>query len=141
MFALSLSDPFNLRPVGSNNANPISTNPCIVDLNNNGVMDLMVGVQSGYYTFFENITAPSTAGITSNVNIMETIAIYPNPATNFLTIESNVQINSIEIIDLSGALVQIETQNTFSIEHLTNGVYLMSIKTDDGTVTKRLIKE
>ena len=81
----------------------------------------------------------------ANASLIESnqpsFSVYPNPATNNVTIESNSAIISIQIVDLTGAIVQIETQNTFSIEHLTNGVYLMSIKTDDGTVTKRLIKE
>ena len=68
-------------------------------------------------------------------------SVYPNPATNNVTIESNNTINSIQIVDLTGAVVQTETQSSFSIEQLTNGVYLMNIITDNGTVTKRLIKE
>ena len=140
MFALSLSDPFNLRPVGSNNANPISTNPCIVDLNNNGVMDLMVGVQSGYYTFFENITPPSTAGITTNVNIMETIAIYPNPASDFITIKTDEEIEKVQLFDISGDLIQSETTNNFSIENLSSGIYIIDIKLPSGMYRTRLVK-
>ena len=80
---------------------------------------------------------------TAAINELESIdlKVYPNPTSNYVTIESKNIIISIEIVDLSGALVQTETQNSFSIEQLTNGVYLMNIKTDSGTVTKRLIKE
>lgn len=65
-FALSLSDPFNLRPVGSNQSNAISTAPALVDLDNDGDMDLMIGVQAGYYTYFENV---SGCAVNTTVNI------------------------------------------------------------------------
>ena len=81
----------------------------------------------------------------ANASLIESnqssFSVYPNPATNNVTIESNSAIISIQIVDLTGAIVQTETQNTFSILQLTKGVYLMNIKTDSGSVTKRLIKE
>lgn len=140
MFALSLSDPFNLRPVGSNNANPISTNPCIVDLDNNGVMDLMVGVQSGYYTFFENISV-STAGISINDIAKETISIYPNPATSTIKIESTDKIKLIAIYDLQGSLVDTTESDLYSVNHLETGVYIVIVKTENGIAQSKFVKQ
>ena len=67
--------------------------------------------------------------------------VYPNPATNNITIESNSTINSIQIFDLTGALIQIETKESFSIENLNSGVYMINISTENGSINKKLIKE
>lgn len=137
-FALSLADPFNLRPVGSNNANPISTAPCFVDLNNDGDMDLMIGAQPGYFTYFENISA-STAGISKA--LIETISIYPNPSNDFITINTAEQIERIHLFDITGDLVQTEKSNHFSIEKLSTGVYIVDVKTASGLYRTRLVKK
>ena len=68
-------------------------------------------------------------------------SVYPNPASDFVTIRTDEKIVEIQLFNIAGELVQTETQNSFSIEQLTNGIYLINIKTDSGTVTKRLIKE
>lgn len=137
-FALSLSDPFNLRPVGSNNANPINTSPSLIDLDNDGDMDLMVGVQAGYYTFFENISA-STAGI--SINTIETIAVYPNPANDFITVNTVEEIDRIHVFNIAGELVQTEKTNSFSIEKLSTGVYILDVKLSSGLYRARLVKK
>lgn len=76
-----------------------------------------------------------------NENELNNINFYPNPATNYITIKTNNNLTSIEIFDLTGALVQTENTNSFSIENLNGGVYMMNINTNNGTVIKRLIKK
>lgn len=138
VFALSLSDPFNLRPVGSNNVNPINTSPCFVDLNNDGDMDLMVGVQTGYYTYFENISA-STAGI--SIKNTASISIFPNPASDLITVDTDEKIESIKIFSITGELVQTEQSNSFSIIDLSTGIYIVDVKTSLGTYRTRISKK
>lgn len=74
----------------------------------------------------------------------EDIVIYPNPASNQITIGgldaiSNVQIR---IFDLNGRLVLENTtnqsQSDLNIEHLSQGLYQIQLRTVDGIWTKKL---
>ena len=77
-------------------------------------------------------------GLELNVKIPDEIAIYPNPATKFISIQSNGQ-NAVgkifTIFDLLGNEVMTGTllsqKNTVSIDKLQQGVYI--IKTGDAT--------
>jgi hypothetical protein len=69
------------------------------------------------------------------------VVVYPNPTTNSLNIDSDEKIKEVLIFDISGNLIHIETTSEFSVEHLTNGVYLLSIQTALGVIFKRFTKE
>jgi photosystem II stability/assembly factor-like uncharacterized protein len=72
------------------------------------------------------------------------ISIYPNPATDILTLETNgIQINAIEIYSLFGQLLisdKISDQEIIDVSYLKSGVYIVSIISAQGTLKKRLIK-
>jgi len=74
-------------------------------------------------------------------------SVFPNPANDFVTISNadNISVNAISITDLNGRVVK---QNTYSnvtnvqvnVSDLASGVYMMSISSDKGSVTKKIIK-
>jgi photosystem II stability/assembly factor-like uncharacterized protein len=72
------------------------------------------------------------------------ISIYPNPATDILTLETNgIQINAIEIYSLFGQLIMsknISNNQTIDLSDLSAGVYIVAIHTEHGTFKKRLVK-
>ncbi len=75
------------------------------------------------------------------------ITISPNPATNIISIASNqnIGINAIKISDLNGRVVQNQSfENVSSLEmniaHIASGVYLLTIVSDKGTITKKIVK-
>jgi len=78
----------------------------------------------------------------SNKNIV----IYPNPASDYLSIESTASeiINRIIVTDLSGRIIQDKTYNdsklTISLSNLKTGLYLLKINTDKGSYSHILIK-
>lgn len=78
-------------------------------------------------------------GLTEN-DLIE-MSIYPNPATSVVTINTEAVLNSIFIYDVFGKLVQFETTNSFSIEDLPNGIYIVNIVTSNGNQTLKVIKE
>lgn len=82
----------------------------------------------------------SLSGLTEE-KIGLNLLIYPNPASSDLTIETKTLIENIEIFDINGSLVQNETTNNFSVASLTNGVYFIHVKTNEGVSMKRFIKE
>jgi hypothetical protein len=73
--------------------------------------------------------------------------ITPNPATDYLTISNpkNSLINSISITDLNGRTVKQLNFDTVSdlyvtITDLQTGVYMLTINSDKGAITKKVIK-
>ncbi len=90
-------------------------------------------------------------GITSNLsvndNLVNSLAVYPNPSKDLINISNNqnATINSIEMTDLNGRVVKTQmingTEGQISISDLSAGVYMMKVVTDQGTATKKVIKE
>lgn len=78
----------------------------------------------------------------TNVNLLESVKVYPNPAKNILNIElpNHVKDFHVEITDMSGKLVlKSENQKEINVSALENGVYLSSIKTDNESVTRKIV--
>lgn len=78
---------------------------------------------------------------------LEQINIYPNPAKNLINIYSpSVLISEIGIVDMQGRTIAtykgLETnQKTIDISILSSAVYFISIQTEQGNVTKRIVKQ
>lgn len=73
------------------------------------------------------------------------IALFPNPVKSILLLENreNVEVERITVLDILGKTVLIE-KNNFEIldfSELENGVLFVQIETENGIVTKRIIKE
>lgn len=87
----------------------------------------------------QNTTLSNDEFSTSNFKV------YPNPANEFVTIESNnVEISSIVIYDVLGKNVWSQktlANNRIDVSALTNGVYFMKINANRNSITKKLIIE
>ncbi len=72
------------------------------------------------------------------------LSIYPNPTTGQLSVISNqLSITNISIIDITGKTVKSinKNTNTVDVSDLQNGLYILKIQTENGTVQKRFIKK
>ncbi len=73
------------------------------------------------------------------------VSIFPNPATDFVTVASDKSIYAVSIINAIGREVLYQTvQNNQAILNLTTlnkGLYIISIKHEQGTNTYKLIVE
>jgi len=73
-------------------------------------------------------------------------SVYPNPTTGMVEISSNtILIQSIEIISPTGLqLYNVNNLNTLSkdidLTSYPDGLYIVRIKTDEGIVTKKIVK-
>jgi hypothetical protein len=72
--------------------------------------------------------------------------IYPNPTTEKVNVVSYAAaINSIEIYNIHGQIVYSKEVNANAIKigttSFSNGVYIMNIKSDKATITRKLIVE
>lgn len=80
-------------------------------------------------------------GINQAINTSVALSVFPNPSSNNLTIKTDEEIQTISIYNSIGALMQTETKNSFSVEQLASGLYILNIKTVSGTGVVRFIKE
>ncbi len=69
------------------------------------------------------------------------VNVYPNPAKNQLTIESNAQINEVQIVDFAGKVIKVEHSTHFSIEDLVPGLYFLHLSISTGDITRRFVVE
>lgn len=72
------------------------------------------------------------------------ISIYPNPAKNYLKVNSRFPIKSLSIIDIIGRRLYIKTDITneeLNISGLKAGIYFVKILVNDKLLTKKLIVE
>lgn len=64
-------------------------------------------------------------------NLKNNVSIYPNPATNVINLKSDEMMSTIQIIDLSGKLVEnvVINAETFTVntQNLVDGIYFISI--------------
>lgn len=105
-----------------------------------------IGLQLNIYDLFE-LDAIFTNYTLSTADVEKVkVAIYPNPVADILSISSiNNRVLSIEIYTIEGKNVTIHTVvnqeiNNINVTHLDSGIYFLNIFTDDGRITKRIVK-
>lgn len=121
---------------GSNLSNwKTNTNLSTVILNNNDWFGLSFGTRRPF--------TPTEANVTLSVSdvVKEKFKIYPNPASNFIVIETKETIKDINIYSVSGQKVMNTQNKKINIQNLQKGVYWVEIKTDKSTTTHKIIKK
>ena len=83
-----------------------------------------------------------------NSYLLNSIALYPNPANDVVNVEctmNNVQCLGIEVFDVFGKLINTVnvTENTtrINVSSLANGMYFVRVTTNEGAVTKSFVKK
>lgn len=74
--------------------------------------------------------------------LSQNLTIYPNPFSNIISINSEVQLTKVEFYSILGRKVkEIDSNfNFISTTNLFNGLYLVRIHSENGLATKKLIK-
>ncbi|WP_312556289.1 T9SS type A sorting domain-containing protein [Empedobacter brevis] len=90
-------------------------------------------------------TEPCERSLTT-VNINKTdVRIYPNPVVDILNIETDVNKNSIKIIDLTGKTIESYTINekkiSVQVNHLPKGIYIVEVENENGKTNSKFIKK
>lgn len=87
-------------------------------------------------------TAYSELGVEQNY--LQTLNLYPNPASSYINIHADYQINieKTEIFNVTGQLIKtFVNESKLFVEDLEKGVYFVSIHTNQGIVNKKFIKK
>lgn len=92
-------------------------------------------------SFSTNCPPCSTVGL--NEHNLSNFNIYPNPALNQLTIETELAISNVSIVDITGRTVTTINHSTklIDVSDLTNGVYFLKIINEEGIITEKFIKK
>lgn len=93
------------------------------------------------YIFGANFGQPWSATLSTQTPIENTVAVYPNPAVDYLIISGLEGTSKVEIFTITGLLVQsqiFENQVRLNI-NLNSGMYLVNITNGTQTTTKRII--
>ena len=94
--------------------------------------------------YWDNLVQGEPLNVTQN-DLVD-IAMYPNPATSFVTLEASQEIATIQIMNLLGQTVSIievnNTSSTVNVSQLRTGVYIANVLFSNGSVqTIKFIKE
>jgi hypothetical protein len=71
------------------------------------------------------------------------IRVFPQPATNQLTVVAGVEINKITFCDLGGRVLRIipveAKEQLITLDFVQNGMYLLLIESENGTSVRKIL--
>jgi Secretion system C-terminal sorting domain len=87
-------------------------------------------------------------GVAGTPNVVASaFTVSPNPANSVVTIANadNALVNSVSLTDINGRVVKTASFSgvanaQVNVSDLANGVYMMTISSDQGSVTKKIVK-
>ncbi|WP_121665628.1 T9SS type A sorting domain-containing protein [Mesonia aquimarina] len=115
------------------------------------VGDVISGNASIYFDYNEPIitNTVSTEIIepleVKKYDLKDSVSLYPNPAQSVLNIKtvSSVEVEQVDIFNIQGQEILSIKKNLKSInlENLSEGMYILQVKTNQGNLNQQLIKE
>ena len=108
--------------------------------------NMQISLQAGEYILLSTrqFTAPHIVTNTPSMESNDFIHIYPNPAQDYITIDSGQPIEMIRIFDLEGRLMKqyqpYSQKNNFDIQGLKSGLYVVSVQSSKKYMSFSLIK-
>lgn len=114
--------------------------------NNNKVPVLKITVSNGAPNSIEYRDAIDYTSVSENKALVNSLNVYPNPATNILNVETTDYIGAqIDIYSVNGQLIYTsmvnETNTALDLSKFNSGLYYIKLKTDQTVVSKAFIVE
>jgi len=107
---------------------------------NGAIDDLKIYNYAISQTQVTNLYNFITLGTSENNGKSTEITTYPNPASDFVIVESKEKLNSVEIFTMEGRKVLTSKDSKIDTSSLESGVYLMKIlDAKNNLITKKLI--
>ncbi|PIZ07324.1 MAG: hypothetical protein COY56_09570, partial [Flavobacteriaceae bacterium CG_4_10_14_0_8_um_filter_34_31] len=72
------------------------------------------------------------------------VSVYPNPAVEVINVKvpASVVINEVVLYDILGKNTGVNYANgQVNVSGLSRGVYMLSVKTSEGTLTQKIVKK
>lgn len=99
------------------------------------------------FAYVDNVVVTNLATASSADFLASKTSVYPNPTTGIVNIsnDSNIVLQSVNVTDLNGRTVKTlkldgAAEAQINISDLSAGVYTMNITSEQGSVTKKIIK-
>jgi hypothetical protein len=71
-----------------------------------------------------------------------TFSIYPNPGTSLVSVESDLDVKHMEMLDMQGKVVYSgRGVGAIDISNLSNGLYIIKLHTNAGVYHQQMIKQ
>jgi hypothetical protein len=84
----------------------------------------------------------ATLGVQDSALKTKNSLIYPNPATDFISIKSNSKINNIEVFDMAGRKMDVKSDNNkVDVRNLTPASYIITFENNEAKTTEKFIKK
>ncbi|TLX78196.1 T9SS type A sorting domain-containing protein [Labilibacter sediminis] len=92
---------------------------------------------------FDNVSLTCTTCTPTDIDsntLQDVISIYPNPTSDVINIYSDAEIEGVVLISVTGKQVyQSVTTEPINVSDLPQGVYVLQVKTIDGTVSSQKV--
>jgi len=81
---------------------------------------------------------------TSTFEFANAVSIYPNPSSNIVNISTDITLDEIDIITISGQVLQqiknpVFENNNYTISNLQKGFYFLKLSSDTNSVIKKVL--
>ncbi len=90
------------------------------------------------------VISSSYSSISLSENDAQAIAVYPNPFSNDLNIESPSRLIKVEILSLSGKMLSSTAASGFStkmnLSQLAKGTYIVRVQNEEGVIIQKIVK-
>lgn len=115
----------------------------IVLTNYDGTAEVPANVDTGTLEIDRVVVNNSNTPLSQELLLInQEISLYPNPVVNKLNIDSNLEVQKVEIYNLNGQLIKtFENIENGDISELNSGVYLVKIHFPENSITKKIIKQ
>lgn len=123
--ALQYNTTYNvtMQAIVGNISGPISTATC----------NLVIG---------GNTSRMGNFGTTKENIINKDFVLFPNPTSSIIEITTDLNINTIELIDATGKSIPIEMiDKKIDLSKLNSGAYTLKAKTNEGLITRKFVKQ
>ena len=101
-------------------------------------------VTAGLAAFFDDFTFEHFEDVSGGVEALDVntgVSVYPNPAVDVVTV-GGAESADVVITNLSGAVVLNQSGvKTVNVSDLSAGIYLMTVRTESGVFTTKLLKK
>ena len=100
-------------------------------------------VKNATYAAFDslNFNIKLVNSLNKNDLVNQLVNVYPVPSNDvvFVNMPSNIQLNKIEIFDVTGKLINTTTSTQINFNR--KGMYIIKVTTQQGVATKRVVIE
>jgi Leucine-rich repeat (LRR) protein len=92
-----------------------------------------------------NTTSTTVTALNTNEFENTSVAISPNPTKNYVHISSKDVINSVQLFDVQGRLIETQLKDnetvTFDLSDKNSGIYFLKVSTENGVKVEKVIKD